>query len=79
MKAVNAIIFSVIGLLREDPLSPGILDVLFRRYMYHVSLLVSEFIYLTGFLLWRRYRRQYSGDIFLGAFLPQKWDDLPPF
>jgi hypothetical protein len=19
------------------------------------------------------------GDIFLGAFLPQKWDDLPPF
>jgi hypothetical protein len=44
---VNAIIFSVIGMLREDPLSPGILDMFFRKYLYHVSLLLSEFIYLT--------------------------------
>jgi hypothetical protein len=29
---VNAIIFIVIGMLREDPLSPGILDVFFRKY-----------------------------------------------
>jgi hypothetical protein len=42
---VNAIIFSVIVMLREDPLSPGILDMFFRKYLYHVSLLVSEFIY----------------------------------
>jgi hypothetical protein len=34
---------------------------------------------LTGFLLWRRYWRQYWGTFFSGAFLPQKWDDLPPF
>jgi hypothetical protein len=27
-------------------LSTGILDVFFRKYLYHVSLLVSEFIYL---------------------------------
>jgi hypothetical protein len=25
----------------------GILDVFFRNYLYHVSLLVSEFIYLN--------------------------------
>jgi hypothetical protein len=29
---------------------------------------------LTGFLLWRRYRRQLWGHFFKGAFLPQKWD-----
>jgi hypothetical protein len=33
-------------MLREDPLSPGILYMFFRKYLYHVSLLVSEFIYL---------------------------------
>jgi hypothetical protein len=33
-------------LLREDPLSPGILDMFFFEISYHVSLLVSEFIYL---------------------------------
>jgi hypothetical protein len=43
---VNAIIFSVISLLREDPLSPGILDIFFFEISYHVSLLVSEFMYL---------------------------------
>jgi hypothetical protein len=34
---------------------------------------------LTGFRLWRRYRRQFWDHFFKGAFLPQKWDDLPPF
>jgi hypothetical protein len=34
---------------------------------------------LTGFRLWRQYRRQFWGHFFKGAFLPQKWDDLPPF
>jgi hypothetical protein len=34
---------------------------------------------LTGFLLWRRYRRQYWGAFFSGAYFPQKWDVLPPF
>jgi hypothetical protein len=29
---VNAIIFSVISLLREDPLPPGILDMFFLKY-----------------------------------------------
>jgi hypothetical protein len=43
---VNAIIFSVIDILREDPLSPGILDMFFQKYPYHVSILVSEFTYL---------------------------------
>jgi hypothetical protein len=43
---VNAIIFFVISLLREDPLSPGILDMFFQKYPYHVSILVSEFMCL---------------------------------
>jgi hypothetical protein len=49
VKLVNAIIFIVISLLiREDPLSTGILDVFFSsKILYHVSLLVSEFIYLN--------------------------------
>jgi hypothetical protein len=34
---------------------------------------------LTGFRLWRRYWRQFLGYIFFGAYLPQKWDVLPPF
>jgi uncharacterized coiled-coil protein SlyX len=34
---------------------------------------------LTGFLLWRRYRRQFWGHFFKGAFLPQKLVDLTPF
>jgi hypothetical protein len=29
---VNAIIFTVISLLREDPLSAGILDIFFQKY-----------------------------------------------
>jgi hypothetical protein len=33
-------------LLREDPLSPGILDMFFLKISDHLSLLVSEFIYL---------------------------------
>jgi hypothetical protein len=35
-------------MLREDPLSPGMLDMFFRKYLYHVSLLVSEFICLKS-------------------------------
>jgi hypothetical protein len=36
---INAIIFCVIGLLREDPLSTGILDVFFLKISNHVILL----------------------------------------
>jgi hypothetical protein len=35
---VNAIIFIIISLLREDPLSPGILNVFFSKISYHASL-----------------------------------------
>jgi hypothetical protein len=35
---LNAMIFSVISLLREDPLSTGILDMFFSKISYHVSL-----------------------------------------
>ena len=35
---VNAIIFIVIVILREDPLSTGILDVFFSKILYHSSL-----------------------------------------
>jgi hypothetical protein len=50
----------------------------------HVPILLGEInkmnmVQLTGFRLWRRYRRQYWGSIFLGAYFPQKWDVLPPF
>jgi hypothetical protein len=39
---VGANIGAITGiLLREDPLSPGILDVLFRKYLYDVSLFLS--------------------------------------
>jgi hypothetical protein len=43
---VNAIIFSDIGILREDPLSMGILDVFFLKISDHSSLKLREFIYL---------------------------------
>jgi hypothetical protein len=33
-------------LLREDPLSPVIFDMFLRKYPYHVSLFIREFIYL---------------------------------
>jgi hypothetical protein len=39
---VNALIFIVIGILREDPLSTGILDVFFLKISHHVSLLLRE-------------------------------------
>jgi hypothetical protein len=39
---VNAIIFSVIGILREDPLSMGILDVFFFKISDHLSLKLRE-------------------------------------
>jgi hypothetical protein len=42
---VNAIISSVISLLREDPLSMGILDVFFSKISYHVSLYVKASLY----------------------------------
>jgi hypothetical protein len=32
-------------LLREDPLSPGILDMFFSKLSYHVSLYVKESVY----------------------------------
>jgi hypothetical protein len=43
---VNAIIFIVIGILREDPLSTGILDVFFQNIGSCVSFTKREFIYL---------------------------------
>jgi hypothetical protein len=42
---VNAIIFIVIGTLKEDPLSTGMLDVFFSKILYHVSFTKREFIY----------------------------------
>jgi hypothetical protein len=43
---VNAIIFIVISLLREDPLSPGILDMFFRKYHIMCLFPKREFICL---------------------------------
>jgi hypothetical protein len=43
---VNAIIFIVISLLREDPLSTGILDMFFSKISDHSSLCKTEVIYL---------------------------------
>jgi hypothetical protein len=43
---VNAIIFSDISLLREDPLSMSILDMFFRKYPIIRLLAKREFIYL---------------------------------
>jgi hypothetical protein len=43
---VNAIIFSVISLLREDPLSPDILDMLFQKYRIMCLFPKREFICL---------------------------------
>ena len=40
----NAIIFTVIVILREDPLSTGMLDVFFRKNENHVSLLLREIL-----------------------------------
>jgi hypothetical protein len=42
---VNAIIFVVIGILREDPLSTGMLDVFFLKISYYVSLLLRESLF----------------------------------
>jgi hypothetical protein len=43
---VNAIIFSAIYMLREDPLSPGMLDMFFRKIQSCVFFSKREFIYL---------------------------------
>jgi hypothetical protein len=40
------IIFSVISLLREDPLSPSILDMFFLKISDHSSVCKTELIYL---------------------------------
>jgi hypothetical protein len=40
------IIFSVISLLREDPLSPGMLDMFFLKISDHTYLCKTEVIYL---------------------------------
>jgi hypothetical protein len=42
----NAIIFIVIGILREDPLSPGMLDVFFQKIRSCVFFTKREFLYL---------------------------------
>jgi uncharacterized membrane protein len=42
---VNAIISIVIGILREDPLSTGILDVFFQKIRSCVSFTKREFMY----------------------------------
>jgi hypothetical protein len=42
---VNVIIFIVIGILREDPLSKGMLDVFFSKISYHVSLFLKRALY----------------------------------
>jgi hypothetical protein len=42
---VYAIIFSVIGILREDPLSPGILDMFFQKYPI-MCLFFQERVYI---------------------------------
>jgi hypothetical protein len=41
------IIFIVISLLREDPLSAGILDIFFLEISDHLSLCKTEVIYLN--------------------------------
>jgi hypothetical protein len=46
---VNAIIFSVISLLREDPLSPGMLDMFFRKYLRIIRLFVKLSLYTQNF------------------------------
>jgi hypothetical protein len=43
---VNAIIFIIIGILREDPLSMGILDVFFENIVSCVSFTNESYIYL---------------------------------
>jgi hypothetical protein len=48
-------------------------------YFLHQETILYVVCKLTGFLLWRRYRRQFSGEFFKGAFLPQKLVDLTPF
>jgi hypothetical protein len=35
--------------------------------------------YLTGFLLWRLYRRQFWGNFFLGGIFPSKMRRFAPF
>ena len=42
---MNAIIFIGIVILREDPLSAGILDVFFLKISYHVHLFLREVTY----------------------------------
>jgi hypothetical protein len=37
------------------------------------------FCYITGFRLWRRYRRQYWGYIFFGGVYPSKMGRFAPF
>jgi hypothetical protein len=42
----SALIFIVIGILRENPLPTGILDVFFLKISDHSSLCITEFIYI---------------------------------
>jgi hypothetical protein len=48
---VNAVIFIVIVTLREDPLSPGILDMFFRKYSIMCLFSKREFICLENALI----------------------------
>jgi hypothetical protein len=52
-------------------------------WCHQICMFLSLFLFyydlLTGFWLWRQYWRQLLGSLFKGAFLPQKWDVLPPF
>jgi hypothetical protein len=54
LNPVNAIIFTVIGILREDLLSTGMLDVFFSKISYHVSLLLRELYILKN---WRNFQQ----------------------
>jgi hypothetical protein len=52
---VNAIIFIVIGMLREDPLSTGILDVFFENIVSCVSFTKTELVYVLK--NWRNFQQ----------------------
>jgi hypothetical protein len=70
---VNVIIFSVIVMLREDPLSPGILDMFFPLNMVSCVSSRKRVYILNRIPVMAPISAQIlGGHFFGGAFLPQK-------
>jgi hypothetical protein len=74
---VNAIIFIVIGILRDDPLPTGTLGVFFEEK--DIMCVLFNQLPLTGLVLWPYIYGYFLRSIFYGGVSPSKIGLIAPY